>query len=793
MAKTPRQPTNRKVSSGDVGNRKPSKSFLKISTKRILKIALFGVLGSIVALFLLFGAVYIGLFGPLPSEADLMGIKNSNASEIYSSDKVLMGKYFVENRSSMDFDDIPKLAIDALVATEDQRFFEHEGIDFYSIPRVVVKTIIFRDRSGGGGSTISQQLIKNVFERKRYGPLTVLVNKLRENIAALKLEELYSKEEIVTLYLNTVSFGENVFGLKAASQRFFGKEPKNLKPEEVAMLIGMLKANTSYNPRLHPEAAVARRNTVLILMERDGVIGPEQLRLLIDKPLVINYQKAKGQEGSAAYLQATLEQQIKDLIKDQKKPDGSPYDLYTDGLRIELTVNHALQAKAERALNNHMNKVQKDFDKHWADRKPWGKSDDFLWKEAKKTAKYQRMEKAGAGEKAIKDYFNLPKKTILFGPEGSVVKDISPLDSIAYHQLILQAAFLAIDAQSGAVLAYVGGRDFSFFPYDHVYSRRQCGSTFKPFVYAAALEAGFSPCDWVQNEPISFPDYENWQPANSNGQYGGYYSIKGGLTYSVNTVAARLINETGTQAVVDVAKRAGLRARIPNLPSIALGVADASLAEMVAAYTMISQQGRRPELIFIKQISDSEGKVLYASKAGKSRSALEPAIAEDLRTMMQLVVDSGTARSLRSTYGLRMDLAGKTGTTQNNADGWFVATTPRVAVGAWVGGESPIVRFRSTALGQGASTALPIVGTWLRAVSSDGATAGLLGRNFTDLDPYAEPRADCPLFTEQVGSGFIDDLFGNPKKIIGEKAPEDTSGGSWINSLLERLEKDKDE
>jgi len=382
---SPKKPTSKKKSGS---KKKAQKKQRKSIGKRLLRLSIYAILGIIVLLFALFGTVYIGLFGPIPTAEELRAIKNNNASEIFSSDDVLLGKYFQQNRSSINYDDIPKVVIDALVATEDSRFFEHEGIDFYSIPRVVIKTIILRDRSSGGGSTISQQLVKNLLGRQNYGALSMPVNKLKENIIALKLEETYNKEDIITLYLNTVSFGENVYGIKSASQRFFSKNPAQLKTEEAATLIGMLKANTTYNPRLYPEASKERRNTVLALMAQEGEIAPETLNDLVEKPLVLNYQKMEGQHGPAPYLRAMLEPELNAILNNKLKENKEPYNLYTDGLRIELSIHSILQAEAESAVRTNMINLQKAFDKHWHGREPWSGYKDFLWTEAKKYLRY---------------------------------------------------------------------------------------------------------------------------------------------------------------------------------------------------------------------------------------------------------------------------------------------------------------------------------------------------------------------------------------------------------------------
>ena len=795
--KTTKKPSKSKTGSG----KKNKKNKKKTIRRRIIRLVLLAILLGIVSLFLLFGSVYIGLFGPLPTADDLKSIKNDNASELVSRDGKLVGKYFIQNRSSVAYDEIPEVVIDALIATEDSRFFEHNGIDFYSIPRVVIKTVIFGDRSGGGGSTISQQLIKNLFGRKNYGALSVPVNKLKENITALKLEEIYSKEEIITLYLNTVSFGENVYGIKAASRRFFDKLPRDLKPQEAATLIGMLKANTTYNPRLHPEKSKERRNTVLALMAQNGAIDTAALPALLESPLDLNYQKHSGRHGDAPYLQAMLEPTLNKILENTRRPDGSPYNLYSDGLIIHLTIDDRLQQKAEEAVRDNMKRLQTTFNNHWKTSKPWSTDASFLWAEAKKSNRWKQLKAAGKSEEEIRKNFSTPTRLHRFTYDGLEVANMKPIDSVAYHQMILQSGFLAMDAHSGDILAYVGGIDFGFFPYDHVYAKRQVGSTFKPFVYAAALQAGFEPCDYIENEPIIFSNYDNWSPENADGKYGGYYSVKGGLTYSVNTIAARLIAETGPEAVRNLAKHAGIESDIPEGPSIALGVADISLYEMVRAYSVFGNHGERVSPRYITKITSAGGDVLYESKPEKPVKALDENTAEEIRSIMELVVDSGTARRIRSTYHLQMPLAGKTGTTQNNADGWFMAISPNVICGAWVGAQSPVVRFRSTALGQGAATALPIVATWLKSVAGDKKTAAIPGKKFPALSGDQIRALFCPLFIESKADNFFDSLFDadrqKARKEMKERARErdqekneNEEKEGWIKRLFKKLKKE---
>lgn len=767
----------------------------KSPLRRVFKaLFLLGVLGALSA-FLLFGAVYIGLFGKLPSKEDLLGIKQDNASVVYSKDGKLLGKYFVQNRSQIAFGEIPDVVIDALVATEDSRFFYHEGIDFYSIPRVVIKTVILGDKSGGGGSTISQQLVKNIYGRENFGSLSMPVNKLKENIIALKIEEIYSKEEIITLYFNTVSFGENVYGIKVASQRYFSKLPNELSTPEAATLVGMLKANTSYNPRLNPKDSKKRRNTVMSLMVESGSLDKSDYDSFKGEDIKLKYRNVVGSQGIAPYLRNQLQPEIKAILSDLKKEDGSSYNLFTDGLRIELTLNGELQELAEKAVKANMKKLQAQFDKHWAGKSPWG-NDNYLWKTAKKSVRYKRLAEQGHSEIEIKTIFNLQTQLYRYTYDGLELTKMSPIDSVAYHQMILQAGFFAMSPHTGEVVAYVGGIDHNMFPYDHIYAQRQVGSVFKPFVYTSALQIGFKPCDFIENEPIIFSNYDNWSPKNAGGKESGFYSVKGGLAKSVNTIAARLIAETGPEAVIETARNFGIEGDIPEVPSIALGVANLSLREMVNAYSPFVNDGYRISPQFIHRITTNEGIEIYKAKTVKKERVADAELMGMMREMLELVVDSGTARSMRTRYGVKTPLAGKTGTTQNNADGWFIGFTPNLVFGAWVGGESNIVRFRSTALGQGAATALPIVGTWLREIEKSKNAKDILGRRFNVPDDNLDKAFDCPIYSETKPKvRFLEGLFnekvegGDKMDVKNTEKQEDDNEDGWMKRFLKKIKK----
>lgn len=790
-----KKPTRKAPQKRKAASRKKKKKSVPSIRRRLLKYAAVGSGLCILALFALFGAVYIGLFGKLPDGETLRGLKNADASELYSADGELLGKYYIENRSSIAYDEIPEFVIQALVATEDSRFFNHEGIDLYSIPRVVVKSIILGDRSAGGGSTISQQLIKNLFGRTDHGALSMPVNKLKENVTALKLEEVYTKEEIITLYLNTVSFGENVYGIKAASQRFFGKTPDRLEVPEAAVLIGMLKANTSYNPRLHPEAAKERRNTVLALMVKEGFLDPEDLRQLSETPIALRYSKKEGRDAPAPYFHAFAEKEVRRILEKA----GSEHDLYRSGLIIRTTLHAKLQRYAQEALREQMEKLQASFDRHRDGALPVGINDEFLWKEARKSVRYKRLKTYGRSEEDIHRIFTTPVPMMRFSYAGPERVEMSPLDSVAYHQMILHAGFIVTDPENGHVLAYAGGVDFSRFPHDHVQSARQSGSTFKPFVYGAALENGFSPCDYIENEKIIFAEHDNWSPENADGKYGGEYSLRGGLAYSVNTVTARLIAETGPEPVLDFAKRAGIEADLPKVPAVSLGVADIPLSELTAAYAIFANGGMRIAPTYITSVETREGEIIYRAPESAPVRATDRETALTLLHMLEAVVDSGTARSVRSIYGVRMPLGGKTGTTQNNADGRFMAVTPGMVCGAWVGGASPLVRFRTTALGQGARTALPIVASFLRKAETDPGLREFTGRARPEISARIRYESFCPLYRSAEDNKLFKSLYDRDERqqrrelrreAREERREERKKKGGWMRRLLDKLKKD---
>ncbi|MCB0395722.1 MAG: transglycosylase domain-containing protein, partial [Flavobacteriales bacterium] len=646
----------------------------------------FIVLGALV--FMLFIAALLnGRFGPLPDAEELADIRNYVGSEVYSRDSVLLGTYFVENRTNVKRSEIPDVVINALVSTEDARFFEHHGVDKRSMLRVLFKSLLGGDQRSGGGSTISQQLAKNLYPRKSFGKLSMPVNKAREAIIAMRLEDTYSKDEILVLYLNTVPFGEDVYGIEAAARRFFNKKPMELQVEEAAVLIGLLKAPTQYNPRVNPKNSLFRRNVVLGQMNKYGYLDRESADSITSLPLTLNYGFASHSDGPAPYFREYLRLWMLEWCKEHKKPNGENYNLYTDGLKIYTTIHSDIQRYAEKAVAKHMRSLQNTFYKHWGKTPPWRGKPHVMEMAMKRSQRYQRLKKQDKSKTEIKASFNDTVHSDFFSWDGDTLLAMTAWDSLAYYQKILQAGFIASDVNNGELLAWVGGIRHRYFKYDHVTAKRQAGSTFKPLVYAAALEKGFAPCDYVSNRQKTYKEYEDWQPENAEEEYGGKYSLYGGLAHSVNTVSVQLLMETGIPAVISLARKMGVSSELKEVPSLALGISDVSLLEMVQAYSVFANGGLYRPSSFLLAVTKEDGTLIqdFTKERKKAKRVVSTATANTMNFMLQKVVEEGTAHRLRTTYGLRGDMAGKTGTTQSHADGWYIGLMPGIAAGAWVG------------------------------------------------------------------------------------------------------------
>ncbi len=705
------------VTSGQKRKSKPGGSKRKFQWGwLVVKLFFAGVL----MLILLFFSVYIGLLGKIPDSGELNRIKTPNATEVFSLDGKLLGRFYVENRSSARFNEISPNVINALVATEDARFYEHRGIDEVALLRVFFKSILLQDKSSGGGSTLSQQIAKNLFPRQPLGLFTIPVSKIREAIIAYRLERIYTKEEILTLYLNTVPFGENIFGIEVASERFFSKSPADLTVPEAAVLVGILKANNLFNPRLHPEKSLQRRNVVIDQMVRQDYLRPEDAVQYKSAPLDLKYRLITYNQGPAPYLLEHLRPTLAEWCKSHTKPNGEPYNLFTDGLKIFTTIDYNLQIYARQAVNEHMKQLQKVFDDHWKGRNPWGNNNAVVDRALRRTDRYRRLKAGGKSEEEIREEFSHPIDATLFTWEGLITEQTTPMDSLMHYMKMLNAGFLAMEANSGQVKAWVGGIDYRFFKYDYIKALRQVGSTFKPVLYLAALEQGLSPLDYYSNERKVYKDYQDWSPTNSNDNYSGYYTMRAALSKSVNTVSADLIMKTGIENTIATARKLGMKSDLPQYPSLALGAATVSLREMVATYAAILNGGVPVEPRILIRIENNEGEVLEEfEEAAYERGSVDPENCRLVVDMLRGVIDEGTGRSIRSVYGVPGDFAGKTGTTQDHADGWFIGFTPTMVAGCWVGADDPAIHFRTLTYGQGGYMALPVVGKFYNKLYAD--------------------------------------------------------------------------
>lgn len=712
-------------------------------------VAKWGISAGIISVLLLILFVRFGFYRAVPSYAEMKKIQNPIASEVYSADGVLLGRYYIENRTNASIYEIPQHVVDALIATEDVRFMEHGGVDFRSLMRVLFVTILSGDESAGGGSTITQQLVKNIYGRKSIRWVGTPMNKVFEMIVARRFEKIYSKPEIIELYLNTVSFGEDVYGIETASERYFNTKPKNLRVQDGAVLVGMLKATTYYNPRNQPDKAKSRRNTVFAQMAKYEYLDKSLVDSLQALPLEVDYKYVTQTTGLAPHFKEQLRLDLEKICGSMRQEDGTAYNVYSDGLKIYTTIDSRMQMYAEKAVKTHMKKLQDTFFNHWKNRQPWGRDETAIRSAMKQTNRYRRLKEQGANDAQIEANFKQKTTIRVFTYDGEVEQEMSPWDSIAYYHQLLNTGFVAMNPQNGHLKAYVGSISFRHFPYDHVFSKRQVGSTFKPIVYAKALENGHSPCDYIGNDKITYTDYQDWTPGNSDGKYGGYYSIKGGLTNSVNTVAVQLMMENGVEATKSLAQEMGISSDLPNVPSIALGTADISLYEMLKVYGTFANRGKPIEPMYLTRIEDRHGKVLKSFDDNlPNANVISETTADYMIEMMQSVVDSGTARRLRFRYNIEGDVAGKTGTTQNQTDGWFMGFTPNLVAGVWVGGFNRNIRFRSTALGQGANMALPIWGMFMSAVQYDSELKNQHISYFTKIEDSLQ--FDCDLYVDTL-------------------------------------------
>ena len=698
---------------------------------------------STLALFLYLGMVdinFLWLFGKSPGFAQIMHPNTSEASEIYSADNKLIGKYFNENRTPVKYDEVNPQFWHALVDTEDERFYHHFGIDFQGMFAAMKDALIHHDARGA--STITQQLAKNMFRvRTQYSTgligkipgIRILVMKSKEWIIALKLEMLYDKKDIITMYANTVDFGSNAFGIKTACKTYFNTTPKNITTEQAAVLVGMLKATTHYNPITNPQNSLRRRNVVLNNMVAHGDLSKQVFDSLSVEPIKLNYSVETNYDGQAKYFREAVADYLKDWCRD------NGYDLYSSGLKIYTTIDTRLQKYAEDAAIKQMKQIQRNFNNHWGNRDPWidenGKViPNFIEGIAQRQPVYKSLvARFPNNPDSIKYYLNKPHTVKLFDYEkGTIEKELSTMDSIRYMVHFMHCAFLAMEPQTGAVKAWVGDIDFNSWKYDKVTAMRQPGSTFKLFVYTEAMNQGLTPCDKRRDEYISMQVYDKrkhemttWTPSNANGSFSGdSMALKSAFARSINSVAVRLGQEMGISRIIETAHKMGIKSPLDDAPSLALGSSDVNLLEIVNAYATVANDGKHHEPVLVTRILDKDGNEVYAVPTGE-----EQAIPYKSAFLVQQLLESGmrepggTSMALWGYVGnyRDTDFGGKTGTSNNHSDAWFMGVSPKLVVGAWVGGEYRSIHFRTGALGQGSRTALPICGYFLQAVFKDPA------------------------------------------------------------------------
>lgn len=700
----------------------------------------FIALGS-VGLFFLFASW--GIFGSMPSFEDLENPDSNLATEIISADGVVLGKYFEKNRSQLKYADLPKNLIDALIATEDARFYEHSGIDGRGTLRAISSL-----GTSGGASTLTQQLAKQLFhgEGSKFLPFRI-VQKIKEWIIAIRLERQYTKNEIIAMYCNVYDFGNNSVGVSSAAKTYFSKEPKDLTISESAILVGMFKNSGLYNPIRNPEGVTNRRNVVLSQMEKGKMITEAEKVKLQSLPIKLNFKLETHKEGTATYFREYLRDYMKKWAEENKKPDGSDYDIYKDGLKIYTTIDSRMQAHAEEAVTAHMANLQEEFFIQSKGNKnaPFvnisnAETQKILNQAMKSSNRWAVMKSMDKSDEEIIKSFSEKTEMTVFSWKGEKDTIMTPLDSVRYYKHFLQSGLMAMEPQTGNVKAWVGGINYKYFQYDHVgQGARQVGSTFKPFVYATAIEQlNMSPCDSIIDGPFMIRKgrhnvTEDWEPKNSDNRYRGMVTLKRGLANSINTVSAKLMDKVGPEAVVDLAHKLGVKSEIPLQPSIALGAVEITVEDMVAAYSTFANQGVYMKPQFISKIEDKSGVIIY-EPIPESHDVLNKDIAYAVVKLLEGVTEGGSGDRLRTTYGgsgdnrwtgypyqFKNPIAGKTGTTQNQSDGWFMGMVPNLVTGVWVGCEDRSARFKSITYGQGATAALPVWGYFMKLCYADPA------------------------------------------------------------------------
>ena len=732
---------------------------------------LFRVISGALSLAILLGGsmvllVYGGAFGKLPRKTDLQQLSNEEASLVWSADQQLIGKYFAENRTNIGWDDVPQHLKEALIATEDRRFYEHRGYDTRSYLRVFLKTILLGDKSSGGGSTITQQLVKNIYGRKKHAVLGLVINKMKEVIIASRIEEVYSKDEILLLYLNSVPFGEDVYGIESAAHRYFNKPVRSLRIHESAVLVGMLKANTLYNPQLNPEASLQRRNTVISLMADVKCISAGEAARLKELPLGTDYNNL-NKNTPAGYFVYRVRQRVEEIIDEIEGAGGNSYDLEKDGLRIYTTLDMAMQEQAISTAAQHLEGMQELLDRElqrFGDKKRW----------------YDRQRNAMNGSDTVVNTVQI------YDHGGIEVRTISRIDSLWHYYRMLNAAVLVTDPRDGSVLTWIGGNNFRLLPFDMVRSHRQAASAFKPFLYATALEEGFPPCTYLENTEQEYPGYDDWQPQNYDRQStpDSTVAMWYALAHSMNLPTVDLYFRTGGRNLVATCNRLDLPVPGRDEPSAALGSIDISLYEMVRAYGAIANGGEMHEPVMVNRITDADGNEIYKRRDYRPREVFAKETTDQLTAMLQQVVEQGTAEGLRTRFGVEAEVAGKTGTAGDYSDAWFVAFTPALVAGTWVGAALPEVHFRS-GNGAGSALAMPVTAGVVRYIEKDSRLRSRYLLPFDLPEDNYDFLDECEPWHRKGVEGFFERLFSGKKEKKDTLSTEDKS--TTLRSLIRKI------
>lgn len=766
--------------------------------KKIVKWFWVIVIAPFLLIFLLL--LLTGVFAKIPSFDELEHPENKLATQVIAENGEVLATFHIENRTYVSYDELSENLVNAAVATEDSRFYKHSGVDMKGLARVFVKTLLLRDSSQGGGSTITQQLAKTLYPRREvnskipgWSKVVMVFTKLKEWITAVKLEKDYTKDEIITMYLNSIFFGSSAYGIKAASETFFAKEPANLTVEEAALLVGMVNKPTRYNPVLNPDLSLERRNFVISRMCKNGYISKADRDSIQTIPIDLHYEVQDHNAGHAPYFRDMLrrdmsatkpkrssyewpEEYTADSLRwrndplygwlnKNKKSDGSKYNLDRDGLRIYTTINYKMQQYAEEAVAEHLgNRLQKDFNSELKSKrnKPFANDVDtrtvnVVMNQARKWSdRYRLQHKAGKSDEEILAQFSKPVNMRVFAwnKKGYADTTMTPDDSIRYYKSILRCGFVAMEPGTGFVKAYVGGPNYRYFKYDNVrQGKRQVGSTIKPFLYTLAMQEGFSPCDRVVNQAQTFlmPNGDTWTPRSTDKEewIGQTVTLRWGLAHSSNNISAFLMKELGPTAMVKMIHNMGVPDHVDEVYSICVGAAEVYIYDMVSAFNTFPSHGTYITPQYVTRIEDSEGRVL-SEFTNQKREAISPQTAYLMVNLMRGVVNEGTGSRLRSTYGLLGEIAGKTGTTNDNSDGWFIGYTPNITAGVWVGGEDRQVHFNSLALGSGSNMALPIWGIWMKKCLADKSIGWSM-----DSDHFAAPTSGVIGFDCESSGMFL--------------------------------------